>query len=46
MGIYGKLDPVVYDLPIKTELTQKKGEIVRAIIEKIKGPNSFCYLYC
>ena len=25
MGTYGKLDPVVYDLPIKTDPIQKKG---------------------
>ena len=42
MGTYGKLGLVVHDLPIKTELTQKKGEIVRGIIEEIEGPNSFC----
>ena len=37
VAIYGKLDPVVYDLPIKTDPIQKKGEIVRAIIENNKG---------
>ena len=41
MGIYGKLGLVVHDLPIKTELTQKKGGILRGIIEEIEGPNSF-----
>ena len=41
MGTYGKSDPVVYELQIKTDLTQKKGEIVKGKIEKIEGPNSF-----